>query len=61
MHASLFDELHALAATAKSHGAAIESIRASMARTDDFMERVVEALESLQTMVLEQAHDRAVA
>jgi len=47
--------------TVKSHAASIESIRASMARTDDFMERVVEALESLQTMVLEQARDRAVA
>jgi hypothetical protein len=32
-----------------------------MARTDDFMERVVEALESLQTMVLEQARDHAIA
>jgi hypothetical protein len=32
-----------------------------MARTDDFMERVVEALESLQTMVLDQARDRVVA
>jgi chromosome segregation ATPase len=61
MYAGLFDELHALAAATKSHGAAIDSIRASMARTDDFMERVVEALESLQTMVLEQARDRAVA
>jgi hypothetical protein len=32
-----------------------------MARNDDFMERIVEALESLQTMVLEQARDRAIA
>ena len=32
-----------------------------MARTDDFMERVVEALESLQTMVLESARERTVA
>jgi hypothetical protein len=32
-----------------------------MARSDDFMERVVEALESLQPMVLEEASDRVVA
>jgi hypothetical protein len=32
-----------------------------MARNDDFMERIVEALESLQTMVLEQARDRVIA
>jgi predicted nucleic acid-binding Zn-ribbon protein len=49
-------ELHALESTVKGHAAAIESIRGAMARTDDFMERVVEALESLQTMVLDQAH-----
>jgi chromosome segregation ATPase len=61
LQTSLFGEIHALGLTVKSHAASIESIRASMARTDDFMERVVEALESLQTMVLEQARDRAVA
>jgi chromosome segregation ATPase len=61
LHASVLDEVRTLGVTVKSHAAAIESIRASMARTDDFMERVVEALESLQTMVLDQARDRAVA
>jgi len=61
LQASLFGEINSLGMTVKSHAAAIESIRASMARTDDFMERVVEALESLQTMVLEQARDRVVA
>jgi chromosome segregation ATPase len=61
LQATLFGEIHAVGVTVKSHAAAIESIRASMARTDDFMERVVEALESLQTMVLEQARDHAVA
>jgi hypothetical protein len=57
LQVSLAGELHALELTVKAHGAAIESIRGAMARTDDFMERVVEALESLQTMVLEQAHE----
>jgi len=56
LQASLGSELHALELTVKSHTAAIESIRGAMARTDDFMERVVEALESLQTMVLDQAN-----
>ena len=56
LQVSLAGELHAIELNVKSHTAAIESIRAAMARTDDFMERVVEALESLQTMVLEQAN-----
>jgi stress-induced morphogen len=56
LQVSLAGELHALELTVKEHTAAIESIRGAMARTDDFMERVVEALESLQTMVLEQVH-----
>jgi len=59
--ASLMSELYALGTTVKSHASALDSIRASMARNDDFMERIVEALESLQTMVLEQARDRAIA
>jgi len=60
-HASLMSELQALGTTVKSHAATLETIHASMARNDDFMERIVEALESLQTMVLEQARDRAIA
>jgi chromosome segregation ATPase len=56
LQVSVAGELHALELTVKTHAGAIESIRGAMARTDDFMERVVEALESLQTMVLEQAH-----
>jgi len=59
LQVSLTGELHALELTVKSHTAAIESIRGAMARTDDFMERVVEALESLQTMVLEQVNSPA--
>jgi chromosome segregation ATPase len=58
---ALAGEIQAIQETVKSQADAIESIRAAMARTDDFMERVVEALESLQTMVLEQARERAVA
>jgi hypothetical protein len=39
----------------RSQTGAIESARAAMAQTDDLVERVVEALESLQTAVLDQA------
>jgi serine/threonine protein kinase len=39
--------------------AAIESVRMAVAQTDDLVERVVEALESLQAVVL--GHDRGVA
>jgi hypothetical protein len=38
----------------KVHGTAIESSRTAMSQTDDLVERVVEALESLQTTVLDQ-------
>jgi chromosome segregation ATPase len=38
----------------KSQGGAIESARTAMAQTDDLVERVVEALEALQTAVLDQ-------
>jgi uncharacterized coiled-coil protein SlyX len=43
----------------QGQGASIESARTAMAQTDDLVERVVEALESLQTIVLEQSGDRA--
>ena len=45
----------------KSQEAAIQSARTAMAQTDDLVERVVEALESLQSAVLEPREDRAVA
>jgi len=43
-----------LEAQLKDHAGAIESARAASAQTDDLVERVVEALESLQSTVLEQ-------
>jgi hypothetical protein len=39
----------------KAQGTSIESARTAMSQTDDLVERVVEALESLQTAVLDQA------
>jgi hypothetical protein len=41
----------------KSQAAAIESSRTAMSQTDDLVERVVEALESLQSAVLEHAEE----
>ena len=48
--ADLVDIEHGL----KLQSAAIESARTAMSQTDDLVERVVEALESLQTSVLDQ-------
>ncbi len=45
----------------KSQATAIESARTAMAQTDDLVERVVEALESLESVVLEPREERAVA
>ena len=42
----------------KSHEAAIQSARTAVAQTDDLVERVVEALESLQAAVLDQPDER---
>ena len=39
----------------KAHTAAIDSARMAMSQTDDLVERVVEALESLQTALLDQS------
>ena len=39
----------------KAQSASIESARTAMAQTDDLVERVVEALESLQTAILDQS------
>jgi len=39
----------------KAQGTSIESARTAMSQTDDLVERVVEALESLQTAMLDQA------
>ena len=45
----------------KSQAAAIQSARTAMAQTDDLVERVVEALDLLQSAVLEPREERVVA
>ncbi len=54
------EDLGMLEKTLKTHEAAIESARTAMAQTDDLVERVVEALESLQSVVLEHAEEKAI-
>jgi len=52
-------DLSGMEQTLATHGAAIDSARTAMAQTDDLVERVVEALELLQTSVLDQHEERA--
>jgi hypothetical protein len=54
-------ELRILEQAVKAQSASIESARTAMAQTDDLVERVVEALESLQSTVLEQNEEHGVA
>jgi chromosome segregation ATPase len=51
-------QLHALEQTVRAQADALESARTALAQTDDLVERVVEALDSLQSIVLEHAEDR---
>lgn len=46
-------ELDSLGSTLNVHASAIDSARTAMAQTDNLVERVVEALEALQSIVLE--------
>ena len=54
-------DLHGLETTIGAQEAAVQSARTAMAQTDDLVERVVEALESLQSAVLEQSEEHAAA
>jgi hypothetical protein len=47
--------------TLKAHGGSIESLESAIAQTDDLVERVVEALDSLERSVAEQNELRFVA
>jgi hypothetical protein len=51
-------QLHAIEQTVRSQADALESARTALAQTDDLVERVVEALDSLQSIVLERSEDR---
>lgn len=61
LHNLVAEDMLGFEQSLKSQAAAIESARTAMAQTDDLVERVVEALESLQSTVLDRSEDRAVA
>lgn len=52
---SVSEDLGMLDKSLRSQSTSIESARTAMAQTDDLVERVVEALESLQSVVLEHS------
>jgi chromosome segregation ATPase len=60
LHQSVSEDFLTFEQGLKSQAAAIESTRTAMAQTDDLVERVVDALESLQTFVLDPHADASV-
>jgi protein kinase-like protein len=61
LHDLVAEDMRGFDQNLKTQAAAIESARTAMAQTDDLVERVVEALESLQSTVLDRSEERAVA
>jgi hypothetical protein len=61
LHTNVAADMHEFELNMKAQANAIESARTAMAQTDDLVERVVEALESLQSTVLDHADERAMA
>jgi len=53
--------VHALEQTVSLQAEALEAARRALAQTDDLVERVVEALDSLQSIVLERSEERSPA
>jgi len=60
LRSNVTEDLRMFEQALKHQGSTIESARTAMAQTDDLVERVVEALESLQSVVLEHSDDRTV-
>jgi hypothetical protein len=58
-HGALSTELGRLSGTVAAQAQGVESVRSSLSKTDDLVERVVEALDALQSMVLEHAETQA--
>jgi chromosome segregation ATPase len=57
---NMASDLHDFEQSLKAQAGAIDSARTAMAQTDDLVERVVEALELLQSSVLDQHEEQAV-
>jgi hypothetical protein len=60
LRANVAEDLRMFDQKLKTQADSIESTRTAMAQTDDLVERVVEALESLQSVVLEHSDERGV-
>jgi uncharacterized protein YgiM (DUF1202 family) len=58
LQSNVAGDLHDFEKTLKVQGVAIDSARTAMAQTDDLVERVVEALELLQSSMIDQ-HETA--
>ncbi len=54
LQSNVAGDLHDFEKTLKAQGVAIESARTAMAQTDDLVERVVEALELMQSSIIDQ-------
>jgi uncharacterized coiled-coil protein SlyX len=61
LHTHVAADMHEFELNLKAQSNAIDSARTAMAQTDDLVERVVDALESLQSTVLERSEDRVMA
>lgn len=60
-HKNVAADFHDLESAIKAQDSAIHSARTALSQTDDLVERVVEALESLQSAILDQHEDRPAA
>jgi hypothetical protein len=61
LHTHFAADMHEFELNLKAQSNAIDSARTAVAQTDDLVERVVEALESLHSTVLDQSEDRVMA
>jgi hypothetical protein len=61
LHDLMAEDMLSFEHSLKIQAGAIESARTAMAQTDDLVERVVEALESLQSTVLDYSEERPMA
>jgi len=59
LHESVAEDFKAFEENLATHSAAIQSAKSAMSQTDDLVERVVEALEVLQTSALPSPADQA--
>ncbi len=61
LHDSVAEDFVVFEQSLKSQADAIQSARTAMAQTDDLVERIVEALESLQSAVFEPGEEPTLA